>query len=89
MIDGLIRAPADWIVIWRARIAELELTHREVDHLADWGEGYCSTLLCGMKTPTTKTIERMCCALALRLRPEVDPEREAIVKADAVKRRRV
>ncbi len=88
MNDQLIRTSADWIAIWRARIDELELPHREVDCRAGWGEGYCSKLMCGMKTPTTKTIERMNAALALRLRPEVDPERDAIVKAEAVKRRR-
>jgi hypothetical protein len=90
MTDHLIRgSSADWIAIWRAQIAKLELTHREVDHQAGLGEGYCSKLMCGMKKPNTKTIERMNAALALRLRPEIDAEREAIVKAEAVKRQRV
>ncbi len=89
MTDGLTMSPADWIVIWRARIAELGLTHSEVDHQIGWGENYCSKVMCGMKQPTAKTIERMNRALALRFRPEVDPDRDAIVRAEAVKRRRV
>jgi hypothetical protein len=88
-MSNLIQSADDWRPLWRARIEQLSLTHREIDHLAGWGEGYCSTLMCGMKAPTTKTIARMNDALALRLRPEADPEREAIVKAEAVKRRRV
>jgi hypothetical protein len=79
----------DWIAIWRARKAELGLTDRQVDDLIGWGENYCGKVLCGKKTPTAPTIDRMNAALALRLRPEVDIEREAIVRAEAVKRRRI
>jgi hypothetical protein len=72
--DGLIRAPADWIAIWRAAITDHGWTHREVDFRAGWGEGYCSKLLCGDREPTATTILRMNRALGLRLRLEVDTE---------------
>jgi hypothetical protein len=66
MSDGLIGSPADWIAIWRARIAEIGLTHREVDFRARWGEGYCSKLLCGDREPTATTISRMNQTLGIR-----------------------
>jgi hypothetical protein len=74
MSDRLIRSPADWMAIWRARIAELGWTHREVDFRAGWGEGYCSKLLCGDREPTATTISRMNRTLGLRLRLETDTE---------------
>jgi hypothetical protein len=87
MSNRLIRTAADWIPIWRARKAELDLTDQAVDALAGW-DRYCSKILCGKKKPTTKTIARMNGALALELTARADPEREAIVKEEAVKRRR-
>lgn len=84
-----IRTAADWALIFRARIAELELTHREVDFLADLPDGYVSKILAGMKKPGAETIERLCGALALRPILTVDAERDAAVRAEAVRRRRV
>jgi hypothetical protein len=88
MTDRMVRSSADMVAIWRDRIEDLGLTHREVDHLAGWGEGYCSKILSSMKRPGALTIERMCGALAMAFVPIVDTEREAIVKSQWVKRRR-
>lgn len=89
MTDRLIRSSADMVAIFRARIEELELTHREVDEIAGWADGYCGKILSSMKRPGALTIERMCGALAMAFVPIVDTEREAIVKSRWVKRRRV
>ena len=72
MIEGLLGSSADWIGLWRARMADRELTHREVDDLAGLGEGYVSKLMCGQRSPTPRTIARMNRALGIRLRPELD-----------------
>ena len=82
MSERLIRSSADWPSVFRARAAELGWAHREVDYRAKLPDGYFSKILAGMKNPTTVTIGRICGALALQLRPEVDIEREAIVKAE-------
>jgi hypothetical protein len=68
MSEGLLGSSADWIALWRARMDERELTHREVDDLANLGEGYVSKLMCGLRSPTPRTIERMNRALGIRLR---------------------
>lgn len=83
-----IRTAADWIPVFRARIAALDLTHREIDHLAGLPDGYMSKILAGMYKPGAETIERLCGALALTLVPVVDAEREAAVRAEAMRRRR-
>ena len=72
MTDGLLGSSADWIALWRARMAERDLTHRAVDDLAGLGEGYVSKLMCGQRSPTPRTIERMNRALGIRLRPELE-----------------
>jgi hypothetical protein len=81
MSGGLLGSAADWIAIWRARIAELGWTHSEVDFRAQcdaradgerWGDGYCSKLLCGDREPTATTISRMNRALRLNIRIEVE-----------------
>jgi hypothetical protein len=74
MSEGLTGAREDWIAIWRASISNRGWTHREVDDLAGWGEGYCSKLLCGDREPTATTISRMNRALGLKIRLEVDRE---------------
>jgi transcriptional regulator with XRE-family HTH domain len=66
MTEQLIQT-SDWIAVFRARIRELGLTHREVDFRAGWADNYCSKILCGMKNPTAATIERMCPVLKLKL----------------------
>jgi len=88
MTDRLVRTSADMVALWRDRIAELGLTHREVDHLAGWADGYCSKIMSGMRKPGAVTIGRMSAALAMAFVPIVDTEREAIVKSRWVKRRR-
>jgi hypothetical protein len=68
MSEGLTGSQADWISLWRARMAELGWKHLEVDfraqcdaraHGKSWGDGYCSKLLCGDREPTATTIARM------------------------------
>ncbi len=76
------------VAIFRARIDQLELTHREVDAIAGLPEGYCSKILNSKKKPGAVTIERMCGALAVAFVPIVDTEREAIVRPQWVKKRR-
>lgn len=88
MTETLIRLATDWIPIWRARIAELELTHMEVDHRAGLSGGHTSKILCGMKKPSGETIARLCDALALSQVVVRDVSREAMLRAEAPKRKR-
>ena len=71
MTGRLIRTSVDWIVVFRERIAELGLSHREVDELAGFGEGYTSKILCGDRKPGALTIERLSGALKLAFAPIV------------------
>jgi hypothetical protein len=62
----LIRSSADWIPVFRSRIAELGLSHLDVDGLAGLSEGHTSKILCGLrKHPSADTIARLCAALGL------------------------
>jgi transcriptional regulator with XRE-family HTH domain len=61
----LIRSSADWIPVFRSRIAELGLSHLDVDGLAGLSEGHTSKILCGLRKPTADTIARLCGALGL------------------------
>jgi hypothetical protein len=62
----LIRSAADWIPVFRSRIAELGLSHLDVDGLARLSEGHTSKILCGLrKHPSADTIARLCAALGL------------------------
>jgi hypothetical protein len=72
MNDGLIRSSTDWAAMFRARISELGYSHFEVDQIAGLPDGYCNKILNGKKKPGAVTIERMCGALQLALRPVVD-----------------
>jgi ribonuclease BN (tRNA processing enzyme) len=73
MTDHLIRAATDWPWVFRKRIAELGLSHLDVDHLAGLPGGYCNKILNGKKKPGAVTIEKLCRTLKLVLRPEIDP----------------
>jgi predicted transcriptional regulator len=88
MSERLIRSSADMVAIWRARIAELGLSHFEVDQIAGLPDGYCNKILNAKKKPGAVTIERICGALALAFVPIVDAEREAIVRPQWAKRQR-
>jgi hypothetical protein len=88
MTDHLIRTAADWIAVFRARIAELELTHREVDDLAGLSEGHTSKILCGERKASGETTVRLCGALALAQVVIRDADREAVLRAEATKRKR-
>ena len=88
MSDHLIRTSTDWIAIWRARMAELELTHLEVDGLAGLSGGHTSKILCGDRKATGETRDRLCGALGLSQRVSVDVEREAVLRGEATKRKR-
>jgi predicted transcriptional regulator len=74
MSDGLIRLSTDWADVFRARIADLGLSHSEVDERAGLPDGYCNKIINGKKKPGAVTIERMCGALQLALRLVVDAE---------------
>jgi hypothetical protein len=78
----------DWILVWRARIAELDLTLDLVDGLAGLSEGYTSKILRGVKKPTGETRDRLCAALALAQGVSIDVEREALLRAEAAKKKR-
>jgi predicted transcriptional regulator len=65
MSDRLIVTSADWIAVFRERIKELGLTHLDVDARAGLSEGHCGKIMCGMKTPSWPTIEKLCRALDL------------------------
>jgi hypothetical protein len=77
MNDCLIRSTADWIAVWRARMAELGLRCLEVDALAGLSEGHTSKILCGLRKPSGETRDRLCAALGLlqSVSVEIDPSR--------------
>jgi predicted transcriptional regulator len=67
MSEGLTGARADWIALWRVRIAELGLRYWEVDERAGLGDGYTAKLMCGqVREPTAATIDRINRALDIR-----------------------
>jgi predicted transcriptional regulator len=72
MTERLIRSWTDWAAVFRSRITELGYSHLEVDHRAGLPDGYCNKILNGKKKPGAVTIERMCGALGLALRPVVE-----------------
>jgi predicted transcriptional regulator len=82
MNDRLIRCSTDWAAVFRARIAALGYSHFEVDQRAGLPDGYCNKILNGKKKPGAVTIERMCRALKLALRPVVDSELDEIVRPE-------
>lgn len=48
---------ADWIAIWRARLAQLQWTYEELDHRLGLKNKYFSRLVCGdIGEPTAKRI---------------------------------
>jgi hypothetical protein len=74
MSDSLIRSATDWAAVVRARAAELGLSHFEVDQRAGLTLGHTNKIANGKKKPGAVTIERLCRALKLALRPVVDAE---------------
>jgi len=74
MTERLIRASTDWAAVIRVRAAELGLSHFEVDQRANLQPGYTNKIVNGKKKPGAVTIERLCGALKLALRPVVDAE---------------
>jgi transcriptional regulator with XRE-family HTH domain len=72
MTEALFGSQADWIALWRGRLADLGWTHRELDDRAGLGEGYASKLLCGLMKPTAQTIERINRALGISLHAEYE-----------------
>jgi len=72
MTERLIRSAADWIAVWRARMAELGLTCLEADARAGLSEGHTSKILCGLRKPSGETRDRLCTALGLLQSVSVD-----------------
>jgi hypothetical protein len=66
MSDGLTGTTAEWIAEWRSEMAAQGRTTREMDDLADLGEGYMAKILCGARTPTAPTIAKINRALRIR-----------------------
>jgi predicted transcriptional regulator len=65
--DGLTGTRANWIAIWRARLAELGWTYPELDHRAGLTNKYFSRLVCGdIDQPTAATIDKINRALEIR-----------------------
>jgi hypothetical protein len=77
-----IRTSADWIAVFRARIRELGLTHLEVDGLAKLSEGHTGKIMCGTRTPSLLTIERLCRALKLSVAIESADGRSSFASGD-------
>jgi hypothetical protein len=72
------RAFDDVLPVLKARIAELRLTHLEIDHRARLSGGHTSKILCGMRKPSGETLTRLYDALGLALMPVVvDEEKPA------------
>jgi predicted transcriptional regulator len=71
MSERLIRSSADMVALFGDRIRELGLSHREIDDLAGFGEGYTSKIMCGDRQPGARTIERMCRVLKVAFVPTV------------------
>jgi hypothetical protein len=74
MSDHLIRISTDWAAVFRARAAELGLSHFEIDQRADLPLGYTNKIVNGKKKPGAVTIERLCRALKLAFKPIADVE---------------
>lgn len=77
----------DWIAVWRARIAELDLTLDQVDHLAGLSEGHTSKILRGTKKAAGETRDRLCAALGLVQGVSVDVARQEMLRAEATKKK--
>lgn len=69
MSERPIKTAADWIALFGRRARELGLTHLEVDDRAGLGDGHFGKLMCGARTPSLQTIERLCSALDLAFMP--------------------
>jgi hypothetical protein len=69
MTEHLIKTAADWAPFFRARIAELGLSHLEVDQRAGLADGYTNKIVNGKKLPGAVTIELLCRELEISLCP--------------------
>jgi hypothetical protein len=67
MSEGFLISLADWRTLCREAMLERCLTMREVDFMADLGEGYMAKLMCGLvPNPTWQTISRVNYELGIR-----------------------
>ncbi len=87
---GIIRDYADLIDIVRGRVAELQITHQTLDHVAGLSDGYASKLLCEppMKCAGPRLIRALLGAVGLKLVAVVDDEALARVQSRLVKSKR-
>jgi transcriptional regulator with XRE-family HTH domain len=69
MSERLIRTATDMVALFGERAKQLGLTHLDVDARAGLSEGHFSKLMCGLRTPSLQTIERLCGALDLAFAP--------------------
>jgi hypothetical protein len=82
MTERLVKSAADWVPVFRDRIRELGLTHLEVDARAGLSDGHTGKVLCGLRTPSLLTIERLCCALKLFVAIDVLTDERALPASD-------
>lgn len=87
MTAVLIRSSADWLPVWRARLADLGWTILEAEVRAGLSEGHLSKILRGVKKPSAVTIARLCAALGLVESVSIDVERDAVLRTESVRKK--
>lgn len=81
--------PGDWMIpIWRARIAELELSLDQVDDLAGLSQGHTAKILRGSKKAAGQTRDRLCVALGLVQSVSIDVDRDAALRCGVTRKKR-
>ena len=78
---GVVKTYADLHAIVRQRVADLNVSHASVDHVAGLNDGYFGKLMARMKHLGPQTMPLVLCALGIKLVAVVDVEaQEAYTK---------
>jgi len=78
---GVVKTYADLHAIVRQRVADLNVSHASVDHVAGLNDGYFGKLMARMKHIGPQTMPLVLCALGIKLVAVVDVEaQEAYTK---------
>ncbi len=78
---GVVKTYADLHAIVRQRVADLNISHASVDHVAGLNDGYFGKLMARMKHLGPQTMPLVLCALGIKLVAVVDVEaQEAYTK---------
>jgi len=88
MTAKLIRSMPDLVQAIRARIEEIGLTYGSVDELAGLADGYTAKILCGMKNPGAKVLNKLCDKLAIGFVPVIDEAAAARMAPHWIPRKR-